>query len=134
MDRIVIQLLGRKHHVTMPMFAVREEFAQAWLKVENAPVEDVHLKLRLFCAAIAMSTRIGRMAEEKRITYAGADYQVLTYGGQIYSWLREELKVSVEDITAAGKICRDELLATLYPRKTEVDDKANFSEEEGEKT
>lgn len=109
-----IALLGQSHAVTMPDFATREELFLAY--GETYERGGVPL-LRAFAAAIGLCTRIGRLAQ---IDYAATKYDVLGYGGQVYSWLREK-GVSQAEIRDLGLPLILQIHAGLFPRKDERD-------------
>ncbi len=65
-------------------------------------------------ALIGRCTALGRAAKADW-SACGCDPRI--YGGEVYSFLREQ-GCTVEEIVAAGKACYDECLATLMARPT----------------
>jgi len=117
-----IDLLDRKHAITLPNFAEREELAAALHEVDHGKLTS-HQTLRRLAAGIGLCTRIGR---ESGLTYASHKYDLASYGGAIYGWLREQ-GVQPRDLVAPGRACLAECASSLMPREAEVQSHADFS-------
>ena len=110
---ITIEALGRRHHVRLPDFAAREELAVAYS--EACRRRGVTL-LRACAAILGLCTRLG--------TEAGADYarhrfDALSYGGEMYSWLRQQ-GMTPADVTTQAILVLGPLTQALAPREEEV--------------
>lgn len=115
--------------VTLPDFATREELVCAWYEAGDG--EGTHMALRrAAAAAIGLCTSTGRKA---KADYGASGCSVLVYGGKVYNWLHEQ-KVETADIVTAGgeliRLCAD----SAFPRASEVEEKADFTEPVGSST
>ena len=115
-----INILGAQHVATPPNFADREALVMAW--GEHGPSGE-HRSVRCYAAAIGACCGLGRMAGA---SLAKSKYDVLAYGGEVYSWLRERGATTAEIIAAATPIL-ESLGAALFPRESEVAAAAGFS-------
>ena len=104
--------VGPSHAVILPNFAARDDCATAWSPAIDAG--GVRL-LRVQAAAIALGTRIQRHAPAKY----GPDYDLMRYGGDVYSWLIG-LGVSRMAIAEAGNQILPLMVEHLSPREPEV--------------
>lgn len=122
-----IDLLGRSHAVILPSLADREDLAQAYLAVKD---RKGVAKLRVYCAALGLCTRIGR---EAKADFGKAECNVHVYGGEVYSWLREQ-GLSPQDISGPGFQVLLEVMNALAPREEEIKERRDFSKAGGEPT
>lgn len=111
-EPIKVKLLG-EHAVTLPDFAAREELLVAY--GESQKRKGVAL-LRAYAAFLGLCTRLGRRA--------GADYgqhrfDALSYGGQVYGWLREQ-GLSTSEIAAAAVPLVEVVSEATFPRESEI--------------
>ena len=116
-----VDLLGRSHAVVMPDFAAREELVVAYGEAMRR--KGVAL-LRVYAAALGLCTRLGREAEAD---YGAHRYDVLSYGGAVYSYLRGQ-GVSTQDLAAAAGPVVVAVLSATFPRAAEVEAAAGNSE------
>lgn len=122
MSEIVkVSLLGREHHVVMPDYAAREELMVAY--GESAKKGGVAL-LRVYAAALGLCTRIGR---ESGADYAKHRFDCLSYGGEVYGWLRGQ-KVTPAEVAQAAIPVIIAVSQATFPRQDEVDAAAGNSE------
>lgn len=113
MDLVKISLLGEHHAVALPNFATREELVTKFSEVKDRKGGPV---LRVCGAMLGLCTRLGSRAGAD---YAKHEYNVLAYGGEVYSWLRQQGVSPEEVVRAAGPVL--ELLArSLFPSDAEV--------------
>lgn len=108
-----ITLKGESLPVSLPDLVVREELAIA---SSDAQSRGGLLPLRVSAAAIGLCTPVGRRA---KADLARAKYDLLAYGGAVYSWLREQ-GVTHADLAEQGGVCLRLVLAGLFPREDEV--------------
>jgi hypothetical protein len=124
-----IDLLGRKHAVTLPDFATREELFSAWVEARNA--DNSARLMRVYSATLGLCTRIGR---ESGASYPACRCDVLAYGGLVYSWLRDPPvnptaepgdpkppKAKPEEIVKAALPILLLIAEATYPREVEVE-------------
>jgi len=123
---IQIELLGRKHTITLPGMAEREELAAALHELNQGKLTAFQT-LRRLAAALGLCTRLGR---ESGQTYAGHGYDLAGYGGAVYAWLRQQ-GVEPRDIVAPGRACLGACAESLMPREVEVKARADFSDPAG---
>lgn len=116
-----VTILGRQHVVTLPNFAARESLVMAW--GEYGPTGDPR-GFRIYAAALGLATGLGRLA---RADFARAKYDLLTYGGEVYSWLREQGATTLQIVEAAQPLLA-EMASALFPREEEVVDAAGFTD------
>lgn len=117
-----VELLGRKHTIVLPGFAEREECVVLWTQIDFK--QGMIRNLRRYAAAIGLCTRIGR---ESGQTLAEHNYDMMSYGGAVYSWLRENGAEPV-DLRQPGESCMSACNDSLFPRKIEVDAEVKNSE------
>lgn len=110
-----VELLGRKHAVTLPGFAEREEIAVFKHECDTKRM-STFATLRRYAAAVGLCTRLGR---ESGQTLSAHGYDLLSYGGAVYGWLREQGLVP-KDVIAPARTCMDDCAANLFPRESEV--------------
>lgn len=108
-----VTILGEKRAVFMPDFAAREELMVAY---GEALKKQGVAKLRVYAATLGLCTMLGRKAGAD---YARARFDVLAYGGEVYSWLRGQ-GATVEQIAEAAIPVLTEVSQALYPSETEV--------------
>ena len=125
-----VELLNARWPVIRPSFATIEEVTQAALAACNGVSTPGGLARfnRTYAAVLGICTQIGEKA--------GANWErslcnPLVYGGQVYSYLREQGLTSDEIAPAAQPLVRW-LLATAFPRKQEIKAKADFSRAGGD--
>lgn len=112
---LFVTLLGRKHAVTMPDFAAREDVIVrygATSKKGGVPL------LRCYAAALGLCTRLGR---ESGADFAACSYDILGYGGQVYSYLREQ-GCSAAQIAEAALPVVAAIGQATYPRQKDLDE------------
>ena len=117
-----VTILGKQHVVTMPNFAARESIVQA--AFEYGPTGDQRF-LRVYGAAIGLCTGLGRLA---KADFARSKYDILTYGGDVYSWLREQGATGTQIVEQGLPLVRAIAQAT-FPREEEVTDAVGFTDE-----
>lgn len=117
---VTVTLLGRQHAVRLPSFAEREELVLAVVDARERPVS---VQLRIWSAAIGLATRIGT---EAKASYAASRCDVLVFGGEVYSWLREQ-GATPADIRTAGQEVLTAVSNAMAPREPEVAAAADFS-------
>lgn len=122
MDRVQIELLGRKHHVTAPDFAACEDLLVNWSSCSTRGGIPL---MRVAAACIGLCTRLGREAGAKYD--ATTQYDLMGFGGVVYGHLRKE-RVSVADIMAAASAVLPVVTAAAAPRESEVQDALGNSE------
>jgi hypothetical protein len=115
-----VDLLGKKHAVVLPDYAAREEVMVAYGESRNK--KGVAL-MRVYSAALGLSTRLGRMAGAD---YAACRFDVLAYGGAVYSYLREQ-GVTMEQLSSAAIPLVIQISEATFPRKEEIDEAAGNS-------
>jgi hypothetical protein len=124
-DRITI--LGAQHVVALPNFADRELLIMAW----TAHGADGDQRgVRVYAAAIGACCGIGQRAGA---SLAKSKYDALAYGGEVYSYLREQGATPIEIVQAATPLLRT-LAEALFPREPEVVDAAGFTDAAGPPT
>ena len=114
-----IEVLGRKYPVTLPSFTIREELAAAFAEHQS----DGMMLRRVYAAAIGSCSQA---ATASRASYAKCGHNPLTFGGEIYAYLREK-GASVEDVASVGVELLVPMLEALFPREEEVDAQAGFT-------
>lgn len=119
---ITIRLLDRDHAIRLPLFAEREELVAAGVELNTAAAPA---QLRVCAAAVGLGTRLGA---EAKADYARCRCDVLVYGGQVYSWLREQGAKPV-DIRSAGITVLQAMALSLAPRESEVAAAQDFSKD-----
>lgn len=120
-EPILVEILGEKHTVTLPDFACREELIVAWGDARSR--KGVAL-LRVYSAALGLCTRLGRRSSAD---YAKHRFDLLSYGGEVYGWLRERGVTPAQLAEAAIPVIVAATEAT-FPRPGEVDAAAKNSE------
>jgi len=125
-DPIHVELLGRSHAVTLPDFAAREELVVAYSEAHG---KRGVAALRVYSAALGLCTRLGK---ESGADYAKHRFDVLSYGGEVYGWLRKQ-GLDPVDIGKAGAPIIVALSEALFPRQDEVETAAGNSEARGAK-
>ena len=113
-EPIKVNVLGRSHAVVLPDYAAREELVVAYGEAMRR--KGVAL-LRVYAAAVGLCTRIGREAEAD---YAAHRFDVLAYGGAVYTHLRGAGLAAADLAAAAGPILVAVMEAT-FPRAVEVE-------------
>jgi hypothetical protein len=108
-----VLVLNRQRAILFPDFAAREELVVAY--GEALKRRGVAL-LRVYSAAIGLCTNA---TKESRADYQKHRFDVLSYGGEVYGWLREQ-KMSPSEISTAGVKIVEALSAVLFPRESEV--------------
>ena len=114
MDVTFIELFGEKHAVTIPDFAATEELMIAFAGAQRRG--GVALQ-RVYAAAVGLCTRVGKHAGAD---YAAERFDVLAYGGKVYTWLRREKGVGIADLGKAFTVLLPLLGAAAFPRDEEV--------------
>lgn len=120
-EPVRVTLLGEQHALVLPDFATREEIATAYVDARNAPA---NVQLRALSAAVGLCTRIGRHAGAD---YAAHGFRVLSYGGEVYSYLRSNGATPAQIAEAAATIVRA-ISDGLWPRRQEVQAELGNSE------
>jgi hypothetical protein len=120
-----IKLLGKVYPVKVPpQFAVREELVFAYGDAEG----NVSRKLRVASAALGLCTPLGA---EAGCDYVKARFDVLAYGGAVYSWLRQRGAAPVDILTQATPLIEWTALQ-VFPREDEVKAQADFTSPAGD--
>ena len=112
-----VTILGKEHNITLPDFTAREELFHAYVDSGRKKGNAI---FRVFAGAIGLCTRIGR-ENHANVSYADCRFDVLDYGGKVYSYLREK-EVSHEEIATQGKVILDRIQLNLFPRAAEVEE------------
>lgn len=120
-DPLSVSLLDKKHAVTMPDFSAREELVVAYGEAQSR--KGVAL-LRVYAAALGLCTRLGA---QSGANYAKSRFDVLAYGGEVYSWLRAQGLTATQIAQAAVPVVVAVTEAT-FPRESEVTSAAGNSE------
>lgn len=123
-----LTLVGKSWPVTLPGFAEREELAQAMFQASGKLNRSPGLSLRVAAAAIGFCTQVGQAAGA---TYARCDYDVLTYGGRVYDWLRKQGADQQTVATLGGQLIAS-CAQDLFPRAEEIKSKVSFTGAPGE--
>lgn len=109
-----------------PEFSMREELVAAW---GACPDDDFMRLRRVAAAAIGLCTRVGTLAKRAnaKADYVKADYNVLTYGGQMWDYMHSQGVPIAEVITSGIAILS--ALAEEYapPKAAEVKEREVFS-------
>ena len=114
-----ITILGQQQPITLPGFAAREELSTVVHEHWKAPTESFDpLVLRSFAACIGLCTPVGRASKE---SYQAHRFDVLSYGGAVYDWLRSHGSTPNEVIDAGATII-GAVREDLYPRAEEVEE------------
>jgi len=102
----------QEYTVAVPaLFIDRESLVISYQRAIERTGEPMSL-VRAAGALIGRCSSLGRAAKADW-SACGCDPRV--YGGEVYSFLREQ-GCTVQEIGAAGKVCYDECLATLTSR------------------
>lgn len=120
-----VAILGRQHVASLPNFAARESLVLAAYEWSDAAD---HRGYRIYAAAIGLSTGLGRAA---KADFARSKYDILTYGGDVYSWLREQGATAVQIVEAGLPLVRSYAEA-IFPRQAEVEEVVGFFDGEPE--
>ncbi len=120
-----IELLGSQHVTSLPDFAGREEVVGAWSKYAEAGDQRI---MRVAGAVLGLCSP--SLAARAGTSYAKAGFDVLAFGGAMYSHLRAEGLDAGKVIEAAAPLCTA-LAESLAPREDEVEAAAGFSEAVG---
>lgn len=121
MSQDTITILGREYKVKLPpQFAVVEELVLAHGEAHGNDSRT----LRVFGAILGISTDLGR---EAKADYVKARFDVLAYGGAVYSYLREKGATPAQ-VYSAGISLLPTLQARAFPRAAEVTERAVFTE------
>ena len=108
--RTTITLLGKDWPITLPDFATREDVAVANAGARGLP------RLRIYAAAIGLCTGIGKAAG---VALDAPGYDVMAYGRQVYSYIREKGATPAE-VDTVGLTLSLLVLESVSPRKEEV--------------
>lgn len=114
------EALGRSHLIRPPDFAATEELLVAFSETAKRPGSA---QLRVWSAMLGICTRLGR---DSGADYAAHRFDVLAYGGEVYSWLRKQGMSPAEIATAAGPVLTV-LAESAFPRASEVEAAAGNS-------
>lgn len=119
-----INILGKEYAVKVPpQFAVREELVFAY----GDAVGNVSRQLRVASAVLGLCTPLGA---EAGCDYAKARFDVLAYGGAVYSWLRQRGAAPVDILAQATPIV-EWIALQVFPREDEVKAQADFTSPAG---
>ena len=114
-----VELLGNERTVALPGFTEREELAYAYGQNQ----EDGIMLRRVYGAVIGLCTSLGAAAGAN---WRASKCDVLTYGGTVYGYLREQ-GADVEAISEVGISILAPLMVQLFPREAEVAEQAGFT-------
>lgn len=114
-----VEMLGSEHPVRLPGFVEREDLVVAWAKHRF----DGMILRRVYGAAIGLCTSLGAASGAK---YHASKCDVLTYGGLVYGYLREQ-GATVEQVCGVGSAIVNPLSEQLFPREAEVAETAGFT-------
>ena len=121
--------LGAESHAYRlrgPQYCIGAELAGAYQSAEGAPMTQ----LRVCCAALGLSTRIGdKLVETRNGLYVfehmdGAS--ILAFGRRVYDYLKSEKHEEQAIITAAYEAFQEILKRTYSVTETEVASRADF--------
>lgn len=119
-ELIQVVILGRQRTVTLPDFAAREEIAAAY---GEALKRGGIALLRVYAAGIGLCTGAAR---DSGASYAKHRFDLLSYGGEVYGWLREQ-GMSPKEIATVGVTIVETVSTALFPRKSELEEAAGNS-------
>lgn len=105
----------------LPLFVEREELFAAWAPLQAAAggapdVAAVLALCRVYGAALGLSTAIGKAS---KADYTARKNDPIAYGGDVYSFLREN-GANQPDIIRAALPILEEIAERLWPREEEV--------------
>ena len=119
-----ITLKGEEHRITLPPFAEREDLVLAYNGNEKHPRRQgraIIAGLGLCCPSLGFTVK----------DYEATGFDCVVFGGRVYSALMDAGHDRAELFEAASE-CLTLVCAALFPRETEVSDRANFTEAGGE--
>jgi len=114
-----ITIGGREYPLSLPDFDKREDLVLAW---HGAPT-GAGLR-RIAAAALGLCTPLGKRLG---VDWSANGCDLLTYGGKVYSALREQ-KCSLSDIVGQGAKAVSMCADAMFPREVEVDARADFTD------
>lgn len=115
-----VQIMGSRHIVLQPDLCTREQLAE--MVAIHAGKEWI---LRRICAAtVGLCTGLGATASASLPRHG---FDVLAYGGQVLSYLREQ-GVELQEIVDAAQTLITPMQEARFPRQAEVDQLADFTE------
>jgi len=117
-----VALLGRQYVVSLPGFAEREEIVGTFAQHQE---DEMRLR-RVLAAAIGLCCGLGAASGA---SLAACRFDILDYGGKVYSYLREQ-GAGLEDVATAGLALVGPIASALFPREEEVAEVAGFTESE----
>mgnify|MGYP001766746316 CR=1 FL=1 len=106
--------------VSLPDFITREDILFKWHEAQD----DVLVTRRVSAAAVGLCTRVGKLA---KADYARSRCDVLVYGGQVYTYLREQ-GVPLEEVLRAGFEIVSCMVNHVAPRASEVEERVGFTD------
>ena len=124
-----ITLGGRTHAMRASSFCEREDLtiaaaAHVYRTTPGGASYRTGMPAARVCAAaIGLCTRVGA---ELGLTLAGAGYDVMAYGGAVYSALREQ-GTGLDEIVSGGRALLESVITQTFPRAAEVKAQADFT-------
>ena len=119
-DVTKVSLLGSDHTVVLPDMATREDLYHAYLDASKKKGITI---FRVLAAAIGLCTRIGG-DKHANADFSGHRFDVLAYGGEVHSWLREK-EVAHDLIVTAAQVIFELIAKSLFPRQSEIESAKN---------
>lgn len=123
-----IKILGRDWPVSPPSGPSGFTAAEEWR--ETVANHGESQGLRVLGAAIGLATQAARPSGE---TLEKHSYNMLSYGGAVYGWFRQQ-GASAEDLLTAAPACYQAILALVTPKELEVKKKVDFTSDEAPST
>jgi len=121
-----ITILGAQHVTTQPPdFAAAEEVVLHLDRYRVAGGDAISLNtIRVLSAAIGFV--LPGLAAAAGANWYGGGCDVLKFGGKVYGYLRER-GATPEEVAAAGMEAVQMCAEKMFPRKSEVEQRAGFS-------
>lgn len=109
-----VTLLGKPERVVIPEdYALLEELFTAANGASGTKL------LRVYAAMLGLCCpEVGRMC---KANYSRHQYDPVSYGREVYSWLHRQ-RVPVSEVIEAGQVLYPLVLLAAFPRTDEVDD------------
>lgn len=116
------EILGRRYVAARPDFATAEELVAQLAGVDLTDAAGVGRVHRIAAAVLGCCTQIGTAA---KADWVKSGCNALRYGGQVYSWLREQ-GVNPMQICEAARPFTVALKQIVFPRDVEIAEKTSF--------
>jgi|TARA_R110000824_G_scaffold293577_2_gene481868 hypothetical protein len=118
-----VSLGGKDHPITLPAFAEREDIAIGYHTEAKRP----RRQSRALIGALGLCVPAFGLGGQS--LYEDLDLDLVKYGGRVYSSAMAQ-GLKREEIIAAATICFTVVCASLFPREAEVDEAANFTDQQ----